>query len=546
MKAPARPAAAHRRPSRFARFARTRVGPPPLGRRRRGRSRGSGRRGRRGTRTREGRGRPAGTTPRGRTCESRARVGAIAPRRGPTNPRRRGRGARRRRRAAARATRPSSSSSAGSRERSRRASSAITTAHETRKTRRAARKPAAGVRGQQRAHDDASSIDGLPRRDGDPRAVMGAWGGLDASEALCCAIRTRRGEKRRSLGETGEVEEGRGEATATTRPSEAVRRGCARGSAGDGGGRRRGRERPHRPPVRGASASLFRGVQDAPRVSRHFSERENTTTRVCRFEVPLQRRARSALDRCAGPCTRRRHGFSVPRHLAGRRRRPPPPPPRRLDGSAFHTLRLHRAPHGERVQTSGRQARGRARESKRARASDAPGPPPHVPTWAMNPRAPMPHRPRDAEPGDAGAQRDTAGENTARPRGRRRRLARALPRGSTQPSPPTAALVCHPPSRPSVRRRRARRRRRRAREAAAAGVDPAASQDVGDAGGSRCSPPWRPRRGSPPRSTRYAPREEEVEKATRHGDVGSVYVETQGGQSKRTTANERGAPQKEN
>ena len=455
MKAPARPAAAHRRPSRFARFARTRVGPPPLGRRRRGRSRGSGRRGRRGVRAYAGRPR----TPRGNDASGqdvrKSRTGrgdrpaARSHKPAPTRARRSPPAA------CSRASHPpSSSSSAGSRERSRRASSDNDRPRDEEDEEGGAEtgggRPRPTARARRRVLDRRLAAPRRGSASGDGRVGR-------ARRQRGSVLRHKNPErgKRRSLGETGEVEEGRGEATATTRPSEAVRRGRARGSAGDGGGRRRGRERPHRPPVRGASASLFRGVQDAPRVSRHFSERENTTTRVCRFEVPLQRRARSALDRCAGPCARRRHGFSVPRHLAGRGAARLPPP-RRLDGSAFHTLRLHRAPHGGRKRERPANERAAAPASpKRARASDAPGPPPHVPTWAMNPARPC----RTALRGRRAWRRGSTARHSWRKHSWRGRRRSRLPPRRPSPSPPTAALVCHPPSRPSVRRRRARRRR---------------------------------------------------------------------------------------
>ena len=184
---------------------------------------------------------------------------------------------------------------------------------------------------------------------------------------------------------------------------------------------------------------------------------------------------------------------------------------------------------------------------KRARASDAPGTPAsRSDVGDEPPRAHAAPPSGDAEPGDAGAQRDTAGENTAGAAAAAASPAPS-PRGSTQPVPahrgsrvsPAVTPFGSTTTRATEEATRVKRRRRR-------GWTPPRRRTSATPARSRCSPPWRPRRGSPPRSTRYAPREEEVEKATRHGDVGSVYVETQGGQSKRTTANERGAPQKEN
>ena len=120
---------------------------------------------------------------------------------------------------------------------------------------------------------------------------------------------------------------------------------------------------------------------------------------------------------------------------------------------------------------------------KRARASDAPGTPAsRFDVGDEPPRAHAAPPSGDAEPGDAGAQRDTAGENTA---------GAAAAAASPAPSPPRLDPARpRPPRLSCVTRRRALRFDDDARDgggdareaAAKAGVDPAASQDVGDAG----------------------------------------------------------------
>ena len=164
------------------RFARTRVGPPPLGRRRRARSRGSGRRGRRGTRTRRPR------TPRGNASGRdvrKPRIGrgdrpaAQSHKPAPTRARRPPPAA------CSRASHPPSSSSSAVCER-RDGVQRDNDRPRDEEDEEAARKPAAGVRGQQRAHDDAPSIDGLLRRDG-IRERRWARGAGSTPARLCAA-----------------------------------------------------------------------------------------------------------------------------------------------------------------------------------------------------------------------------------------------------------------------------------------------------------------------------------------------------------------------
>ena len=163
---------------------------------------------------------------------------------------------------------------------------------------------------------------------------------------------------------------------------------------------------------------------------------------------------------------------------------PASPPPAALTALRSTLFDSTARPTGGRKRERPANERAAAPASpKRARASDAPGTPASRSDVSDDPpRAHVAPPSGDAEPGDAETQRDTAGENTA---------GAAAAAASPAPSPPRLDPARpRPPRLSCVTRRRALRFDDDARDgggdareaAAKAGVDPAASQDVGDAG----------------------------------------------------------------